>query len=170
MEQFVYETERRLKQAIISIIDLTRLKTQMREGAMNLFDLGDSSFDADDILRPIERAVNRITVPSVEFGDRDYSSLITKNFSSGRVEESQISSLREAQRAALKAVIADMEKVVRGKTDEMVHSLERSQKEFVDSLLKDIQEDLAQLREQLKNKEAALQTYKEMLGVVEEVK
>ena len=168
VEQFVYETERRLKQAIISIVDLPRLKTQMREGAMNLFDLGDSSFDADDILRPIERAVNRITVPSVEFGDRDYSSLITKNFSSGRVEESQISSLREAQRAALKAVIADMEKVVRGKTDEMVHSLERSQKEFVDSLLKDIQDDLAQLREQLKNKEAALQTYKEMLGVVKE--
>lgn len=170
VEMFVNSSKERLQKAIIEIVNLPRFRADVREAAMSLFDLSDPSFDVDAVAMPVERAVNRITIPSVDFGDRDYTGLITSKFSGGRVTESAVDSLRQAQREAIRAVFSDFEAAVRQKTAEITSSLEKAQTEFVDKLLADIQKDLNTLREQVQDREKVVRRHKELLGILDKWK
>ncbi len=170
VEQFATEVELRLKRAIVGITALPKLKEALLTQAMKLFDLDDTTFDAARIegpMRQVRRAVEGITLPEVDFGDRDYSALITAKFTGGRVTAGAVDELRTAQKAAVREVLKDLESAVRKKTDEIVTTLEKTQREFADSLLQDIQADLARLRAELQDKQQAVARYKEFLGVVE---
>lgn len=167
VERFVYESEHRLKETILDIIDLPGLRARIKEATIKLFDLSDENFSVEDLILAVERAVDRITIPEVDFGNKDYTATITSQFSGGRASDSDIDLLQEAQRKAIHLVIKDFQQAVQQKTDEIARKLESVQKEFVEAMLADIQNELAQLRLQLQDKETSVKRYQLLLEQID---
>ena len=99
----------------------------------------------------------------------DYSAAITSKFSGSRVEDSNIDSLKAAQRAALSAIIADLEKRAKEKTSAIEKCLTTTMETFVNRLIGDLKADNEKLAEQLKNKEASLKHLKTLIPVAAEI-
>lgn len=168
VEEFVYEAQKAVQQAIMRIININELKAKIKEGAVSLFDLNDTSFEPEDILLPLDRIISKITIPEVDIDKQDFASTITKQFS-GRVNEESIERLREAQKNALREVQKEVERVVTSRTNEIALQLEKHCKNFVDNLIKDVQDDLEKLREELNDRENMIKKYEGLKGTLEEI-
>lgn len=168
VEDFVVKVERKIKEKIVSIIDLPKFKNEIRNGAMSLFDVSDENFDVDDIINPVERVVAKITVPDIDI-DKDYSSKISKEFSGYQVIDSQIESLNTLQRKTISSIIEDIKIVFTKKISKITDSLEKNQKMFINELIKDITVDLEKIRKGLQHKEQTIKKYEKLALVVDEI-
>lgn len=157
VEAFAIQTTQSLQKAILDCVDLDGLRRKVGVAAMGLFDTGDAGFDAELMLAEVNKSLRRITIPDVSFGDKDYGRDIVKAFGSDRVSESQINGLKEAQRVAVAAIIADLESEVERKVKAIGDSLESTGKTFVEDMTGDIQKGLVQLRADIANKEQAIE-------------
>jgi len=171
VEEFVYEVERKLKDVIINeLIDLPALKKAINEAVIRLFDLEDPNLvPENDILIPVRRAVARITVPEIDLGNHDYTGKITSNFSSGRVEESQINALRSSQKSAIAEVLQHLESVVRRESEKVVRQLDETRRTFTSDLIQGITAELVNLRNQLAEREATLRRFDEVQEILQSV-
>lgn len=156
LEAFALQSTLSLQQAIVGCVDLDGLRREVGRAAMDLFDTGDASFDAELMLAEVNKSLRRITIPDVNFGKKDYSQVIVKTFGSDRVSESRISALKEAQRDAVALILADLEAEVERKISAVGSSLETSGKTFVERMISDIQKSLTELRNDISNKEKSL--------------
>lgn len=156
VETFAQKTAQSLQRAIIDCVDLDALRRKVSVAAMALFDTGSADFDAELMLAEVNKSLRRITIPDVSFGNKDYSRAIIKSFGSGRVSEYQIDGLKEAQREAVAAVIADLEAEVDRKVKAIEASLNSTSQTFVADMSRDIQQSLSQLRADIANKEQTI--------------
>lgn len=168
VEEFVYEAQKAVQQAIMRIINVNELKARVKEGAISLFDLNDTDFEPEDILLPLDRVISKITIPDVDIDKQDFITTISKQFS-GRVSENSIDKLREAQKNALKEVEREVDRLVTAKTKEISSQLEAQCNDFVDNLIKDIQEDLGNLREELKDRENIIKRYEDLKNTLAKI-
>lgn len=158
LEEFALQATESLQQAIIDCVDLDGLRRKVGVAAMGLFDTGDASFDAELMLAEVNKSLRRLTIPDVSLGNRDYSKDIVKAFGSGNVDdEDDIKDLRKAHRAAITTIIEDLETEVERKVKTIGGSLDSTGKTFVESMTRDIQQSLTQLRADIANKEQAIQ-------------
>lgn len=163
VERYLGDGERKIKEEIITLINLPALKKAISEAVMKLFDLSDPNLDPEnDILLPIRSAVAKIIVPEVKLGETDFTKEITSQFSSGRVDEYRIEALRAAQKQAVISVLKSLESAVRTEEKRIVETLEKTRKEFVDDLISDITAGLEKLRKELAEKEATMQRYEKL--------
>lgn len=156
VEIFAQKTAQSLQRAIIDCVDLDALRRKVSVAAMSLFDTGSADFDAELMLAEVNKSLRRITIPEVSFGNKDYSRQIVRAFGSGRVSESQIDGLKDAQREAVAAVIADLEAEVERKVKAIEASLHATSQTFVADMTHDIQQSLSQLRADIANKEQTI--------------
>ncbi|MEZ7892121.1 MAG: dynamin family protein [Candidatus Wallbacteria bacterium] len=170
VKEFIYEAEKKIKQSIIDIVDIVSFREEVKKGAMSLFDMKDVNFDFEDISIPVERAVKKIAIPEIEFGDKDYSATIVSRFNKGRVYDNEIQMLRSAQSEAIYQVLEEIDSAVKIKIKEIIQMLETSKSEFLDSLLKEINEELNLIKTQLKNKQASKDNLNSLAGVIKEIK
>ncbi|MBK7300217.1 MAG: hypothetical protein IPI79_07435 [Moraxellaceae bacterium] len=166
LERFALDTRRELQRTIMSLVNIQQLRLEVSQSAMALFDTGNAHFDGDLVMQEVEKSLRRITIPEVDFGDKDYSALISSQFSGDRVSESQIDGLRQAQKSALQAIMSDLETAVSAKTTEISQQLITTGKTFVDSLVKDIEDKLNNLCQEIENKGLVLQEIKQAEEVV----
>jgi len=157
VQDFAQKTAVSLQRAIVECVDLDSLRRKVGIAAMSLFDTGDANFDSELMMAEVNKSLRRLTIPEAVLTDKDYSQLISRSFGSGRVSESQIGGLREAQREALAAIISDLESEVDKKTSAITSSLNNTGKTFVNDMTKDIQNGLQKLREDIKNREESIQ-------------
>ncbi|MFV3290285.1 dynamin family protein [Pseudomonas sp. NY11955] len=157
VEIFALQTTKALQKAIIDCVDLDELRRNVGVAAMALFDTGSADFDAELMLAEVNKSLRRITIPNVNFGNKDYGSKIIKSFGSDRVSESQINGLKDAQREAVSAIIRDLENEVQAKVDAIERSLESTSQTFVGNMSRDIQQSLAHLRKDIANKEQTIE-------------
>lgn len=169
VESFANQSRSMLENAIRSAVNVSELKNNISDAILALFENGTEDVDLDMLKEQIKSAVRRITIPDADFGDIDYSASITSKFSGSRVEDSDIDSLRTAQRAALNAVISDLEKKAKEKTSAIEKCLKTTMETFVNQLIGDLKADNEKLAEQLKNKEASLKHLKTLIPVAAEI-
>lgn len=156
IDRFAHECVDRFQNRIVECLDLEKLRRNVSAAAMALFDTGSADFDGDLMLSGINKSLRRISVPTVDFGATDFTDKITKQFGSGRVSDSAIDDLKQAHRAAIRAVTAEIKGLVDQKIKEIETSLDRSTNSFVDTMSRDIKAGLQKLREQRADREAAL--------------
>lgn len=166
VEEFVCEAQSQIQQAIMKIININELRSKIKEAAMSLFDLNDASFEPEDILLPLERTISRITIPDIDIAKKDFTQVITSQFS-GKVSEGQLEGLKQAQRAAISQVEEEIHRLVSDKTQEISKGLENQCTQFADNLTNDIKADLEALREQLKDRENVIERYIELKEALE---
>jgi len=157
IERFVSDTRERLKVTVREMIDAKAMKKAVRETAMELFDMSDPSFSLEDVRGPINELLDSLAMPSIDFESRKYKEIIVSSFSSSTVSESEMESLRNAQRDAIAAVLDDMRKTVAATRRETSERLKRAREAFVDTLVgrieKDRDETCALLQDREKNLE-----------------
>lgn len=168
VEAFALSSTRTLQEAIIGCIDLDGLRSRVGQAAMALFDTGDASFDGELMMAEVSKSLRRITIPDIDFGDKDYSQSIANAFGSGRVSESQISGLKDAQLAAVKSIISDLEKEVTQKVRVIQTNLETASKTFVTQMSQDIQASLTQLRKDITEKVQSIQRISEAQKTIDQ--
>jgi hypothetical protein len=169
VNDFTCEVERKLIDDLKGMVNIEQLRVDLLKAAEHFVDKFDDSGQTDieeDIIRPIERIVRKISVPEVDFGsDGRYVAAITARFS-GKVGENDVDSLRSAKNEALTEVIRDLDAKLRSKTQEIEASLENSKSEFVDTLIRDIQQDLEHYRTMLADKKKSLQRLEQLKAAI----
>lgn len=169
VERFALDTRRELQRTMMSLVNIQALRLEVIQAAMALFDTGSADFDGDLMMLEVEKSLRRITIPEVDFGDKDYSALISGKFSSDRVSEGHIDGLRKAQQEAVQAVMRDLEGAVNAKMAEISGQLTVTGKTFVNTLVRDLETGLGKLCEDINNKEQVLKSLAEAEMKLKEV-
>ncbi|MEX8499844.1 dynamin family protein [Leptothrix ochracea] len=156
LEQFAIRAGASLQKSIIDCVDLDRLRREVSQASMSLFDTSDANFDAELMLSEVNKSLRRLTIPNIDFGKNDYCTEIVRAFGSDRVSEDQIDALKKAQREAMKIILTDLEGEMERKITTIGKSLESTGKTLVENMLSDIQKSLTELRNQIADKEQSL--------------
>lgn len=156
INRFAHECVDRFQDRIADCIDLDTLRNNVSAAAMALFDTGSADFDGDFMLSGINKSLRRISIPTVDFGETDFTGKIIEQFGTGRVSEGQIDGLKQAHRAAIQAVSEEIKLLVDRKIAEIETSLERSATTFVADMSRDIKGGLQKLQAQRADREATL--------------
>ncbi|SMG50307.1 dynamin family protein [Dethiosulfovibrio salsuginis] len=166
VECFAITTEKRIKEEMANIIDLPKMQNSINNGVIKLFDMSDTSFDPDDILFPLKKTINSISIPSIDFGDNDYGGKISSQFSGDKVEDSNIDSLIKAQKNAIAEVLGDMSSAVESKAEEISSTLKKHRDSFLENILANIEKDLEETRRALQEKNKTLEAIENISNIV----
>ena len=169
IETFAITAEKMIKEKMLEAIDLPRLKSEIKNASLALFDMSDDSFDIDDILIPVERTVNKITIPEVDLGENNYGEEIAKKFSGSDVRDSDVDRLRSLQRNIVRDIVQNIEKIVKQKMQDIVSDLEATQNDFAENLLADISDNLDKLKKGLENKEETLKQFDKLAQTLKDI-
>lgn len=153
LQEFTIKTTKILQKEIMECVNLELLRRNVEQATMALFDTGSAGFDCDLMLKVVKKSLRRVTIPDVDFGNKDYTQVIMKAFGNDRVSESNIDGLKQAQHEAVTAIIVDLESEVNSKLKSISNSLDSTCKTFVADMSRDIKVSLTQLREDIANKE-----------------
>ena len=156
LERLANTSRKELQKLIKDCINIDELRHTLALSAMQLFDTGSVDFDPDELLHEVSRSLRRITIPSTDFGRKDYTQEIAVSFSRRITDTEQMSRLQEAHRLAMHAILLDLQKSATAKMQEITQSLADTQNSFVGDLVHDMQGRLDALSEQIVNREQAL--------------
>lgn len=169
VDAFADRARTSLERGLASAVDIRKVQNAIVDAALELFEQGgDDDFDAMSLKVQIENAVRKITIPDAEFGDVDYTKMISDSFSGDRVENSDIDVLRKAQHEALHAVVADLERLTKEKAKSIEKGLNDAMSTFVDKLIADLKQENEALAANLHDKEAVLKRIKGYLPIIDD--
>ena len=160
VEAFAMHSRGELEEAIRSAVDVVKLKNNISDIVLNMFE--DSDMDSLELLKEqLKSTIRKIIIPDADFGEMDYTKMITSKFSGSRIEgSSAIDGLKAAQREALNAVINDLEAKGKEKAQQIENSLHSSMDNFVNTLIADLRENTEKLTSDLNDKKNALSRLK----------
>jgi len=160
IEDYVMNSKDALRNAVKSIINLKQFKIDISESIKNLFDFSDDNFDPDDILIPIQNAVERITIPGFELDVEKHIESIRNNFKTSQVRDSEIQNLRNEQARVVGLILKDILKETNATLNSIVSHLTKIQNDFIPDLTKDLKNTASELSEQMKDKRKYLEKYR----------
>ena len=170
VDDFAAKARAMLERGIRDAVDVRAIQNRIADVALEIFENAPSDdFDVDLLKAQILKAVRMLTIPDADFGDVDYSKVITGRFSGERVTGDKIDLLRAAQREALHDVIKDLEKRAQAKAAAIEQSLRESMASFVDKLIGDLKADCEQTSASLKDKEKNLARWRGHLQLLRQV-
>ncbi|MEZ8204628.1 dynamin family protein [Vibrio splendidus] len=170
LEEFVVETSDRLYQSSSQAININQFREDIKQAVKGLFDFSDPDFDPEMILLPLSNSVDRITIPTISLDLDHHINSIRQQFSSNEVEGEEIQQLRAEQARVVSLLLMDITQEVSKCGDDMLGKISREEKEFLPTLIGDLESSVEQLRADLENKEHALKEYSAILEMVEEDK
>ncbi len=167
IEDYVLDAKTQIRNQVKTIVSIPALRQELTACAVGMFDTGDDNFDVDDILLPVQNAVNRITIPHVTLDADAHIDTIRSSFSSSEVRDSQIEALRKEQARVVALVLKDIIKEVSTTLDEIKTKMTAIQDNFIPELTRDLEEETKRLSLQLKEKQKFMARYEKALALVE---
>lgn len=158
LEDFILKSEKEVKNTIINIVDLEKFKNQLIKAVSKNLDLRNESFNPDDILIPVRKEVNKITVPNINIDVSKYEKKIIDKFS-GEVKNNDISKLKRLQAEEINNFISDLQSIVNNKSEEISDSFKDAGYNFIDNVLEDNKKQLEKTKNQLSQKQRYLDEY-----------
>ena len=170
VEEFALRSRGELEGAIGSAVNVDALKNNVSDLVLDMFK--DADMDTLELLKEqLKSTIRKITIPDADFGDVDYTTMITSKFSGSRIEgSSAIDELKAAQRNALNAVISDLEEKGKEKARQIEKSLHSAMDNFVNTLIADLRENTEKLTRDLDDKKNALSRLKACVKPATELK
>lgn len=168
IDAFADRAKTSLERGLANAVDIRKVQNAIVDATLELFEQGgDEDFDAMLLKTQIENAVRKITIPDADFGDIDYTKMISDSFSGDRVEDADIDVLRKAQHEALHAVVADLEKQAKAKAKSIEKGLNDAMAAFVDKLIADLKTENDSLAANLRDKESVLLRMRKYLPLID---
>ena len=168
LEEFVLNTSQVLFAVCEEAIDLASFRNDIKSSIKGMFDFNDESFDADMILLPLNNAVERITIPSVDLDLDKYINTIREQFTANEIEGDEIAHLRNEQSRVVSILLTEIGKELKNSIQSIVEKLKAEETQFIPSLTKDLEDNVKQLKEDLENKEKSLADYDAVLILLKE--
>ncbi|MGR5158307.1 dynamin family protein [Vibrio owensii] len=170
LEDFVVETSDRLYQSSSQAININQFREDIKQAVKGLFDFSDPDFDPEMILLPLSNSVDRITIPTISLDLDHHTNSIRQQFSVNEVEGDEIQQLRTEQARVVSLLLTEITQEVNKCGSDMLGKISREEKEFLPTLIGDLESSVEQLRADLENKEQALKEYSDILEMLEEDK
>lgn len=170
VEEYLLHAKQGITISVNTIINRPEFQKTVREATLKLFDLNnpDNTFNIeDDIILPVERAISKIVIPEFDLGNRDYTELISSQFSGSQVKNDDVDQLQESQRKALKLVFDELSAVVTAEIPRTTIIIDSIKSEFVSDLINDMQNNLETIEKELADIEATIGKYQNALKVLE---
>lgn len=170
LEDFVIETSDRLYQSSSQAINIDQFREDIKQAVKGLFDFSDPDFDPEMILLPLSNSVDRIMIPKISLDLDHHINSIRQQFTVNEVEGDEIQQLRAEQARVVSLLLTKITKEVCKCGDDMLGKISVEEKEFLPTLIGDLESNVEQLRADLENKEQVLNEYSDILEMVEEDK
>lgn len=142
------------------LIDIDEFKNQVKETVIKAFDTSDKDFDENKILFPLETALARITLPSIvidrEKYEKQLDGLIGGFVDRGSVKNDNIPQLKRAQDKVLASIAADVKNMILKQGEEMDRMLVAQGAVFVDSIVKQLEENQKKLEVMIQDKQQSI--------------
>lgn len=167
LEMFVVDSEANISDKMKVIIDINKFRAELLQTIKDLFPLDDDSFNPMDILLPAENAVNRLTIPHVNLDVAKHIQSVRKNFKGREVRDDKISELRSAQADIVRLILGDINQEVGQIIENLKQKLDESKNEFIPELTKDINEQVESLRKQLEDKEKSTVAFEAAINTLQ---
>lgn len=153
VNEFVLHAKTRLIDRIRNIFNQKNLKDNLINAILGAFDLSDENFDADEILFPVNKTLNNISIPYVNLDSSRYEKKIISTFSQNKVTGDDVERLRRLQWQLIGEVMDYVKDLVSRKAEEIVHELEKAAKTFIEDVLVEKERNLQKIKEMLNDKQ-----------------
>jgi hypothetical protein len=164
IENYIISSKTSLINAIKEIVNIRKFRIDITESISGMFDFSDDDFDPDDILIPVENAVNRITIPSVEIDVEKHVEKIRDQFQNTEVRNDEINSLRREQTRVVSLITSDVKVEVNNSLQKITNKLDEIKTSFVPSLTNDLKCMVDELAKQIENRVVYLEQYEEIIA------
>ena len=152
------------------VTDRKVLRRKLSETVLELLQgIAGSEPDLALLKAQLQSVVGKIDIPDVDFGNLDYTRMITEAFEGGEVTNEKVDKLQSLQRDALQRVLVDLEKKVAQKSKEIETSIVVAGASFAKQLIAELSGDTDRDVEELKDKENALKRLKGHLQLVRQI-
>ena len=168
LEEFVVNTSRQLFQASEQAINLESFRKEIKNSVRDMFDFADDDFDPEMVLLPLNTSVERITIPSIKLDLTKHIDTIRNQFSDNEVEGNEMAKLRVEQGRVVALLLSDIAAELKDSIKAMVNKLSKEEVGFIPSLSKDLNASVEQLSRDLKDKEANLKRYRQVLSQLDQ--
>lgn len=148
------------------LINVADIKRKIKEIIVEAFDLSDKSFNENDILIPMEIAMKKIKIPSININASDYDDMILRSFSSTVVEGENINQLLVQQEKVLQTANKGMSQILRNTASEVENILQEESSQFVDNIISHLSENMKMLEEKVEDKEKSIKDFEEYIKKV----
>ena len=170
VEAYVEEARKELEETIMRVTDRKVLRRKLSETVLELLQgIAGSEPDLALLKAQLQSVVGKIDIPDVDFGNLDYTRMITEAFEGGEVTNEKVDKLQSLQRDALQRVLVDLEKKVAQKSKEIETSIVVAGASFAKQLIAELSGDTDRDVEELKDKENALKRLKGHLQLVRQI-
>lgn len=164
MEDFVSNSESILVKAIKEIVNIKKFRSDILHNIKDMFDFNDDNFNANDVLIPVENAVNRIAIPNINLDTSKHILTIREQFNVSEVRDNEIETLRIAQAKVVGIIVKDMQTEIDQTIKNITNKLNGIKNDFIPELIKDMKATVEKLSNQLKEKERYLKKYEGLLN------
>lgn len=162
IRSYITEAQKKVNDKIDKVIDYKVLEKDIKEAILKGIDTSDDSFDEDDILIPLKLVTQKIKASYVAMDINDFTARIAEQFPD-EVKNEKIHELVRAQSAALSQACKELAELIDENTSRIAGDLTSHGDTFVSSIKKKIDENLANIKKQMSNKEEALRRYDHLL-------
>lgn len=168
VENFILESEKRLKKFIGEAVDLGKLSEDLLAAARNMVDFSDDAFDPDDILAPVESAISRIKIPEIDLNCRGCLEAISKAFNTKEVRDADIGRLQQCVVVAVDKTVGMINSAVATNQEKLCAELSQTGAHFISGITTELEEQIKRLKESMENLEQTLKRYEQVLLVISE--
>ena len=140
----------------IHLLQIDKLKEQIKGDVMGAFEASDRNFDENKILVPLDTTLNRITIPEVEIDLSKYESMLDGKLagivSNGVVQNENIPVLKRAQDQVIAAMSQDIIFNVKEQGKMIDNKLQVQGSAFIDSIVGQLNENQQKMEKLIQNK------------------
>lgn len=169
IRNFVEDGKECIELAFNKSLDIAVLKNKLLTIIIENLDALGENFDASYYKLLVEKTLNGIKIPNIEFPTTPFEEIITSEFTG----EIKSNSMKSNFKKVLSDTIYDVREGICNKLEREVMRFEEGidelKKNFAENLLTDINKELNAVIEQFENKEIEIQRYNKLIEVIDKV-
>lgn len=169
IRNFVEDGKECIELAFNKSLDIASLKHKLLTIIIeNLDSLGDN-FDASYYKMLVEKTLQGIRIPTIEFATTQFEEMITSEFSGEIKSNSMKSNFKKVLSDTIYDVREGICKKLESEVLRFIDQIQALKKSFSSDLLGDIQKELNQIIEQSGDRENKIEKYKEIMEIIEKM-
>ncbi|WP_309119848.1 dynamin family protein [Paenibacillus sp.] len=158
------ELERELKAAYAEMMNMEGLKVALKQAILGIHDLSDENFDFEDVITPVNKTINKISLPTFDLDSGIYRKRVTDAFGMGKVEGGNVGKLKELFYAQTDEILKDTSEKMNVKLHEVETALESISREFIDEVLAESKSKREKLMKGIKDRDEHIRKHEQLIG------
>ena len=168
VERFLLDAEKGLMEHVGKAINIDGLRRDILNAAKKMVDFEDDDFDPDDILRPVESAVARLSVPEINLNCRSCLDAVTKEFNTSEVRDADVGRLQQSIAGAVTRALDTIHAAVDASQDKICKELNQTGQHFIAGITGDMEAQIKHLQAAAGNLQQTLEKYGQALALLKQ--